>query len=241
MVSGGKDSMCSNAVAREIGIPINLVIHGNTRTGIPETTEFVRAQFSSQSDCDFAEADAGSAYEAYVLRKGFFGKGINAHGHSYRILKATPFRKVISGKIRQGKRDRRILLLSGTRKDESANRMAHLQIFRRDPASPNNIWVSLIHNWTAADRDQYLESRNIPINPVSIQLCKSGECMCGTMQSKAQRMEAAVLYPHWGRWLSDLETEARRLHGFGWGEDFPKKMRPSSSEAFQPMCVDCLK
>ena len=38
MVSGGKDSAASDAIARELGIKIDLVMHGNTRCGIPQTS-----------------------------------------------------------------------------------------------------------------------------------------------------------------------------------------------------------
>lgn len=199
MVSGGKDSAASDQVARELGVKIDLVIHGNTRCGIPETSQFVRDTYGALGD--FAEADAGTAYEDYVLRKGFFGKGIGAHGFAYRVLKATPFRKVVSKHIRKGKRGVRVLLLNGARKDESENRQKHLQVWRADPAQPGNIWVNLIHDWSQDDRDRYLESRGTPINPVSVQLCRSGECMCGTMQTKGERAEAAALYPEWGKWL----------------------------------------
>lgn len=237
MVSGGKDSACNDAVARELGIKIDLVIHGNTRCGIPETSQFVRETYGALSD--YAEADAGTSYEDYVLRKGFFGKGIAAHGFAYRILKATPFRKTVSAKIRQGKKDVRILLLNGARKDESENRKKHLQVWRRDPAAPNNIWLNLIHNWTQVARDRYLTDRKVKINPVAVQLCRSGECMCGTMQTIQERWEAAAIYPKWGEWLNNLEQEALRLHGSMWGQNY-SKMRHGSSELFQPLCgKDC--
>lgn len=242
MVSGGMDSAAADDVARELGAKINFVMHGNTRTGIPLTTEFVRDRYGSLGD--YVEADAGDAYENYVLRKGFFGKGIAAHGFSYRVLKATPFRKAISKHIRQGKREVRVLLLNGARKDESENRKSHLEVFRRDPASPGNIWVNLIHDWSQEDRDAYLRSRCTPVNPVAIQLCRSGECMCGTMQTAQERGEAAAIYPEWGSWLASLETEIRRLHGFGWGEPFPKPVDTRQlglSFDFQPMCKDCVK
>ena len=238
MVSGGKDSAASDQVARELGVKIDFVMHGNTRCGIPETTQFVRHNYSRLGD--LVEADAGTAYEDYVLRKGFFGKGIGAHGFAYRVLKATPFRKAISKHIRQGKRDVRILLLNGARKDESENRQRHLQVWRRDPAAPGNIWVNLIHDWSQDERDDYLENCSTPINPVAKALCRSGECMCGTMQTIAERTEAAVLYPEWGKWLSELEAEAKRLHGFGWGESFPKPVDPNQIDMFQPMCKDCV-
>lgn len=238
MVSGGKDSAASDQVARELGADISFVIHGNTRCGIPETTEFVRAIYGQLGA--YVEADAGTAYEDYVLRKGFFGKGIGAHGFAYRVLKATPFRKAISKEIRQGKRDVRVLLLNGARKDESENRQKHMDVFRQDPASPGNIWVNLIHDWSQDDRDSYLDSRRTPINPVAKALCRSGECMCGTMQTRAERAEAAVIYPRWGKWLADLEREARSLHGFGWGETFPRQRAENQGDLFQPMCKDCI-
>jgi len=242
MVSGGKDSAASDQVARELGAQIDFVMHGNTRCGIPQTTEFVRAHYGALGD--YVEADAGSAYEDYVLRKGFFGMGIGAHGFAYRVLKATPFRKSISKHIRQGKRDVRVLLLNGARKDESENREKHLEVFRQDPASPGNIWVNLIHDWDQQGRDDYLRSRATCINPVAIQLCRSGECMCGTMQTKQERGEAAAIYPEWGKRLNELETEARRLHGFGWGEPFPKPVDTRQMglfDDFQPMCKDCVR
>ena len=81
-VSGGKDSAASHQVAEELNIPIDFVIHGNTRTGIPETTEFVRDTYRK----NYLEADAGTAYEDYVLRKGFFCPLVRLQifeGHSF--------------------------------------------------------------------------------------------------------------------------------------------------------------
>ncbi|QIG72963.1 putative PAPS reductase protein [Rhizobium phage RHph_N3_2] len=238
MVSGGKDSAASDQVARELGIKIDFVIHGNTRCGIPETTEFVRETYGKLGG--YVEADAGTAYEDYVLRKGFFGKGVDAHGFAYRVLKATPFRKAVSREIRHGKRGVRVLLLNGARKDESENRKKNLKLYRADPASPGNIWVNIIHDWSQEDRDEYLASRQTPINPVAVQLCRSGECMCGTMQSHEELREAAALYPKWHEWLTDLEREAVRLHGFGWGQPAPKPSKASPNQ-FAPMCKDCMK
>lgn len=239
MVSGGKDSAASHAAALECGIKIDLVIHGNTRTGIPQTSEFVEEHYGN-GPWGFAVADAGTAYEDYVQRKGFFGVGVGAHGFAYRVLKATPFRKVISKELRQRKRGVKIMLLNGARKDESENRRANLKIMRADPAAPGNLWFNVIHDWTQQERDDYLTARAVRINPVATALCRSGECMCGTMQSKQERAEAAALYPEWGRWLSSLEAEVRAKHGFGWGENFPKACK-LTADMFQPMCSSCTK
>lgn len=238
MVSGGKDSAASDQVARELGLKIDMVVHGNTRCGIPETTQFVRQTYGAIGE--LVEADAGSTYEDYVLRKGFFGKGVDAHAFAYRVLKAQPFRKAISKAIRHGRRGVRVLLLNGARKDESENRQKHLQPMKADPGAAGNLWVNTIHDWSQDDRDEYLESRGTPINPVAVQLCRSGECMCGTMQSKGDRSEAAALYPAWGRWLESLEKEAVARHGFNWHDQFPKFRRQGQLDMFMPMCADCV-
>lgn len=239
MVSGGKDSAASDQIARELGLKIDMVVHGNTRCGIPETTRFVRDEYGHRPDSDYVEADAGSTYEDYVLRKGFFGKGVDAHAFAYRVLKAQPFRKAISKAIRQGRRGVRVLLLNGARKDESENRQKHLQPMKPDPASTGNLWVNTIHDWTQEDRDAYLVNRGTAINPVATQLCRSGECMCGTMQSKGDRAEAAALYPAWGGWLRGLEAAVVERHGFGWNDQYPKARRQGQLDMFTPMCADC--
>lgn len=237
-VSGGRDSAAEIELARDMGIKIDLILHCRTGTGIRQTTEHVVDYYGSLGP-NFVMADAGNAYEEYVMRKGFFGIGRDAHNFSYRILKATPMRKAISREIRQGKRNVRVLLLNGARAAESDNRQKNLKEMRADPAAPNNVWINLIHDWSAGDRDRYLRLRKTPINPVAVQLCRSGECMCGTMQNQQMRGEAAACYPEWGGWLNDLEREAKAKHGWGWGETMPKPVDPRQIDMFQPLCVGC--
>lgn len=235
MVSGGRDSAAAYEMADMMGLKIDLILHGRTGTGIPETTQFVTERYGGKR-ADFAIADAGDAYERYVTRKGFFGVGRDAHNFSYRILKADPFRAAISRLIRKRRRGYRIMLLTGARKSESENRRINLRPTRLDKG---NLWVNICHDWTSGERDQFLAANQVEINPVAVQLCRSGECMCGTMQTAGERAEAAALYPHWGAWLDDLERTVRRKHGFGWGETYPKPRDPLQGDLFQPMCVGC--
>lgn len=241
MVSGGNDSATSHHVLEELAqklkLNIDFIIHCRTGSGIEDTTDFVK-RYYGQKDTPLIIADAGTAYQDYVLRKGFFGKGIAAHGFAYRILKATPIRKAISKYIRKRRRNIRVLLINGARKDESENRKKHLKVFREDPAQKNNIWISIIYDWTLDNCKNYLENRQIEINPVSKNLCRSGECMCGTMQSDAERLEASIMYPKWGKWLDDLEKKAVAKFGFGWGENM-KRVDKNQGDLFMPMCTDC--
>jgi 3'-phosphoadenosine 5'-phosphosulfate sulfotransferase (PAPS reductase)/FAD synthetase len=240
MLSGGDDSLLTYEVCKRIGVKIDYIMHGVTGTGLPATTQFVK-NLVEQSGITYLEANAGAAYEDYVKRKGFFGKGLGAHQFSYHVLKATPFRKAVSKHIRQRKRNRPILLLNGVRFDESDNRSDKLgdNPYNTDPAAKNNIWVNVVHWWTTKDRDDFLSENNIERNPVSIALGRSGECMCGTMQNQAARLKAAEFDPEWGKWLDNLEREVATLHGFGWAQSAKSKKKTSQGDLFQPMCTGC--
>src|SRR5436189_1187930 len=241
MLSGGDDSMTALTVAKCLDIPFTHIMHGVTGTGITETHDFVK-QVVSKEKAVYIEANAGNAYINYVMRKGFFGSGMLAHSYSYHVLKIQHLRKAVSHYIRQNKRGRNILFVNGPRRSESDNRMKTMQSpYKHDPAQHRNIWVNIINDWHKPECLEFLNAEGIKRNPVSIQICRSGECMCGTMQSKADRIEAACIFPTWGKWLNDLEKIVKEKHGFGWGENMPKQVNPNQLDLFQPMCVGCLR
>lgn len=240
MISGGKDSLAAYLVAKELATPITHILHGVTGTGIKETTEFVR-QFAEGESPTYIEANAGDRYERYVRRKGFFGVGAQAHGFAYHVLKRECFSTALSHNIRHGKRNRPILLLNGARVQESARRARNLSNPIR--ADGNNIWVNVCHDWSKEQRDDYLDRTNAPVNPVTVKLCRSGECLCGTMQNKATREEVSFYFPEWGQWLDELEAPVKARFGFGWGEQTPgwvAQEQAGQMRLFRPMCVDCL-
>jgi 3'-phosphoadenosine 5'-phosphosulfate sulfotransferase (PAPS reductase)/FAD synthetase len=248
MLSGGDDSRLTMEVLREIGITPDFIIHGVTGTGIQEAQEFVR-QVATNSGITYREADAGDAYLNYVMRKGFFGAGNDAHALSYHVLKATAFRKTVSSEIRHGKPNRPVLFFNGVRVDETDNRSDKLgdKIFNRDPAAPNNIWVNVVHWWTTKERDEYLVGNGIIRNPVSIAIGRSGECMCGTTQSMATGLEAAEHFPRWGKWWLDIRKQVIKRFPWDWSQNINqyhlKEMNGQGNllkdEPFMPMCVGC--
>lgn len=246
MMSGGKDSRCAYEVAKLLGIKIDFICHGRTRTGVFETTQHVR-EFAASEGVPYFEADAGDAYEQYVLRKGFYGVGQTAHEYTYHTLKAQPFRKAISKHIRQGQRGRNILLLNGARIEESDNRRRNMATpFNRDPAAKSNIWVNICHHWTQPERNAFLSECKKPLNPVTQLICRSGECMCGSMQSKEDRAEVGFFFPDWKRWLDDLERRVMQQYPWGWGEPMtPSLVAEAAGQIpfadFQPMCVGCVR
>lgn len=238
MFSGGDDSLTCYHIAKQLGIKFNFVIHGNTRTGISDTTEFVRT-VTDQMDDKYLEADAGHAYQDYVLRKGFFGKGNHAHSFSYAVLKANHFHRIVSAAIVKRKRNVKILLINGARRTESARRkVTMINPLKIDPSRQNQIWVNIINDWEKLDCINYLEGNGIKRNPVSINLCRSGECLCGTMQTEGDRTEAGFYYPAWKKWIDNLDEKVKKIHGFGWNDKGPPK-KESQIEIFQPMCTGC--
>lgn len=243
MISGGNDSAAAFYVALECGVKFDFIMHGITGTGIPETTDFVRSHYGNLG-IPYIEANAGDAYEKYVLRKGFFGRGEKAHGYAYHVLKAGPFRKAISEHMRKGKRDITVMLINGARgATESARRgRTKKHIWNRDPSQDKNIWVNPILHFTTEQRNDFLHSRRVLINPVCIQLDRSGECLCGTMQEPALRHEAAALYPKWGEWLNSLRAKVMAIWPWDWGQDMPKwvqSQKKGQHDMFMPMCVGC--
>jgi 3'-phosphoadenosine 5'-phosphosulfate sulfotransferase (PAPS reductase)/FAD synthetase len=239
MFSGGDDSLTTYHVAKELGIKFDFIIHGNTRTGITETTEFAIKEVERMKD-KLIIADAGNTYETYVMRKGFFGKGLGAHAFSYHRLKQEHFEKVVAHHLRQRRRNYRIIFINGARRQESKNRLITMASpFKITKRRPNDMWVNLINEFTKDDCKSYLEGNCIKRNPVSINLCRSGECMCGTMQSIGDRIEAGFFYPKWKKWLDELEIKAIDKHGWGWNDNKPQPKDYNHLNLFQPMCTGC--
>lgn len=108
-----------------------------------------------------------------------------------------------------------------------------------------NIWVNLINEWTKVDCMDYLHENGAQRNPVTELIHRSGECMCGTMQSQEERKEAAFWFPYWGKWLEDLEKQvAAQGFTWKWGERLPKSLSAAKAgqkylPGFQPMCIGC--
>jgi 3'-phosphoadenosine 5'-phosphosulfate sulfotransferase (PAPS reductase)/FAD synthetase len=241
LMSGGKDSMAAYQITKSLDVKIDFIVHVNTRTGIQETTQFTR-DFAASEGIRYIEGNAGSSYEDYVIRKGFFGKGSHAHSFAYHVLKRAVLGRAISQNIRKGKRGREILLINGARSEESDRRMIGCgsTSIRKDKTG---VWVSIINDWTKCERDDFLNYCKAPINPVTTQLCRSGECLCGTMQNQATRLEASYFYPEWGNWIDNLEARVK-ANGFpwGWGENMPKSYaleKAGQLNLFNPMCTSC--
>lgn len=243
MLSGGDDSVTALQVATMLGIKIDFVLHGVTGTGLPIVRKFVH-EFVASKNLYLIEANAGTAFEERVKRRGFFGRGKDAHKFAYHILKSGPFESALSKNIIKRKRGRKIILLNGVRVEESENRLDN---FGDNPyrIRKNAIWVNIIHWFTKNDCLQLLEAENIQRNPASIKLNRSGECNCGTMQSMADIDAACEFDKEFAGWITTLRKYA--VEKFGWDvwqsptRDAIAEMKAVTDTLTEdmPMCVGC--
>lgn len=243
MLSGGDDSITALQVALLIGLKIDFIIHGVTGTGLPAVRQYVQ-QVADRVGIKIIYADAGNAFEEYVMRKGFFGRGNDAHKFSYHILKTNPFDRAISKYIRKNISGRKIILLNGVRIEESENRADN---YGDNPYrwTRNDYWVNVIHWWTKAECLDLLESESIIRSPVSIALGRSGECNCGTMDTEADRIAAYAFDPVFAERMIRLRKTVVQKFGWDIGQQPNKKMIEEIKAAnktfsdFMPMCVGC--
>ena len=240
MLSGGDDSLAAYVMCKILGIKIDFVIHGYTRTGIKETTDFAIKTAADFED-NLLIADAGDSYVKYVMRKGFFGTGQRAHTYAYHVLKANHFQKTVSKYIRKSRRNFPILFINGARRNESENRKKTM----KNPikVQGNDIWVNIINEFSKPQTIDLIEGNGLCRSAVSVNLCRSGECMCGTMQSEGEYLEAKFFYPDWGKEMDALRQTVKNKHGWDWGTNMPDHIpmeKMGQMNMFQPMCVGCI-
>lgn len=233
MLSGGNDSLStSHFAAANLNRPFK-VLHINTGIGIPETRQHV------QSVCKLygwdlveirAKEDCGQDYEQIVTEFGF--PGPSQHGKMYTRLKERCLEKL--ARDFDGKR---IMLISGARKQESAKRMrlksgaVHRQGRR--------VWCSPFFNLSNDELSAYRAAQQIPESPTRQKPCMSGECLCGAFAKPGELKEIEFFFPDVGLRLRALEAKVRAA-GFPWGwEEGPPAWWLAMQKAKRFGQVDC--
>jgi 3'-phosphoadenosine 5'-phosphosulfate sulfotransferase (PAPS reductase)/FAD synthetase len=229
LLSGGHDSLTATAVAMEWARSNDLpmgVAHIATGTGIPETTEFVKATCEAE-DWNLEIFTPPVPYEDIVLEYGFPGPG--QHGLMYQRLKERCLRQL----IRQSKQkwDDRIMLVTGVRSEESVRRMRHVERIQREGAT---VWAADIWNWSKIECARYLRAGGFERNPVVDKIHMSGECLCGAFARPGEISEIEMWFPEHAAWLHSLEEKvaAKGLRGCVWGQRPPRVHREQMAMAF---------
>lgn len=233
LFSGGKDSTVLLHLFREY---VDAAVHINTLTGIPQTSEFVRAT-CAEWDLPLIEKvpPEERRYEDIVMEMGFPGPAM--HQTFYNLLKERALREVRRQFVTE--RGQRIMFLGGTRKSESRRRMGSVREVDRDGSI---VWVSPLAWWTNAEMAEYRRRFATPVSEVVTNLHMSGECLCGAFAKPGELNEIGFFYPEVAARIRELEARAAdaglRRCKWGAGSDTYK---PGQVEQFDfgPLCSSC--
>ena len=197
LISGGKDSLATliytKKVAEEAGVDLR-AIHVDTTAGFPEVTKYVRKVCRQ----------LGVRLSIIRPEKNFFDLAEDWGIPSFRFrwccreLKIKPVQDFLA-KISGPK-----VVIDGIRAEESNQRAKYLPIWYHP--SFKCLSVSPIFRWTKKQVERYVESADLPENPVR-QLGCSAECWCGAYKTQSDFLKLKEIKPELFDKLSDLEEQ----------------------------------
>jgi len=198
LISGGKDSLATlvytKKVAEEAGVDLR-AIHVDTTVGFPEVTRYVRKVCRQ----------LGVRLSIVRPEKNFFDLaevwGIPSFRFRWccRELKIKPVQDFLA-KIHEQK-----VVVDGIRAQESNQRAKYLPIWYHP--SFKCLSVSPIFRWTKKQVERYIESADLPENPVR-QLGCSAECWCGAYKTQSDFLKLKEIKPALFDKLSILEEQS---------------------------------
>lgn len=217
LFSGGRDSLVMLALARLRGWAPDGVVHVNTGTGVPETTEFVR-RVCRDWGLVLHELTPPKTFEELFLEDpiidGLPGPGM--HRVAYSRLKERPLRRFSTEQKTSW--NGKVALLTGIRHDESEKRMGYGDsIVDVDRC---RCWVNPIYRVTDAEMTALREQMDLPVNEVSQHLHISGECLCGCFARPGELDEIRFFYPEVAERIEEWQrrAEERGLTYCQWGQ-----------------------
>ena len=247
LFSGGHDSLVSTHVAANaLGDRLNGVVHIDTGIGIPETQEFVKATCEDfgwplkiYRAIDNTKADGTpdpKDYEAIIMEHGF--PGASAHQYMYNNLKLRQVERLV--REHRGKRGKKVMLITGVRREESSRRMGTIKDdIQVPPKAGGQVWVAPMIAHTSQDQYEYMHEHGLPRNPVKDKLCMSGECLCGAFAHEGELKEIEFWYPEVAARIKRLEQRVLAKYGksHGWeGCDFDLH---DDRQQMLPLCMGC--
>lgn len=185
--SGGDDSLTVAELLKYFNAPIDIVIFADTKTGMPQTKQFV-IDYCLKNNLELHITNPKKTLRELVIKNdGFLGCGGRAHQITFGELKGKPILSKISEVLRQGKRGRKIVVWSGVRRNESKERQRAAKYATPFNEVLNDLWTLPIHIWSKEDTLEFLEWMGVERNPISVKYGRSGDCHCGTAIANPQK------------------------------------------------------
>lgn len=260
LLSGGHDSVCACHIASlhpDAPKPFR-VYHIDTGTGAAYTRKYVEdrcKQFGWELEVRKSPNQEKDSYEAFIRERGFPGPG--RHSWVYARLKERVIQNLATT-LSKGQRP--VMLITGSRRQESKRRMAYAVAVRRGDGlmktghlrNPSRLWVAPCIEWLPSDQAAHMREYKIPRNKIKDLIGLSGECFCGANAGednaqKASEREAIRKY------APEVDAELTRLEGIAkalgkpckWGHKPPKNNEQQYDESecplFMDLCIGCQK
>lgn len=186
--SGGGDSLVATHLLNDLRGDVG-TLHINTGIGFKKTREYVR-ETCRRNGWDLIEYRAkenGHDYDEMVRGnvKGVPGgfPGPPMHTFYYRRLKERQLEQ--AHRDFKGQRGNKIMMVTGIRKDESVIRAGYDNQVKFHNGV---VWVSLIYDISAHQKQKYIDVHGLKTNPVSDVYGMSGECLCGAFDENGGRL-----------------------------------------------------
>jgi len=258
--SGGTDSLMATHFLHQLRSDV-AALHINTGIGMKRTRQYVQEMSSSQG-WDLEEYKAkenGHDYDEMVRGnvKGVPGgfPGPPLHTLYYRHLKERQLDQ--AHRDHKGQYGGKIMMVTGIRADESEIRAGYdSQVTEQNGV----VWVSIIYDVTAQQKQKYIDLHDLNTNPVSDVYGMSGECLCGAYDTGGGRLcelkHACQKFgePETYQRIINLQDEVRERYPWDYDEERPEWYNkakngqlaieglPGAEEAndvAERMCVGC--
>ncbi len=244
LFSGGHDSLSATYVASQVP-QLTAACHINTGIGVRRMREFVREtcktrnwpliELKASQNTNAKGWPDPQIYREIVLKYGFPGPA--GHGMMYARLKERALRRLARKYGADVRKNRRIILVSGCRSQESTRRMGTVDEVQVDGRA---VWVAPIHDWTKLDTTKLIEYAGLERNPVVDCIHKSGECLCGAF-GKPGELDELAIWPDTQEVYHEikaLESEAKAVgvHCV-WGTRPPRACRSKAKPGM--LCWGC--
>lgn len=212
----------------------DLLVYLDTGTGLDENREYIE----ELADClgvQLWTLRTHESYEERVEEHGF--PGPSRHSIMYRSLKERQIGRLAarcSGELH---------CWTGVRSQESKRRMKNVTPEQEAPGG-KWYWHAPIHDWSKQECREYIDTFDLPENPLWSTLGRSGDCFCGCFGSPEELIDLrAAGCEYHAEWLESLEeqTDAEDETGrWAWGALSESERRAERVDENQmTLCSTC--
>ncbi len=209
LFSGGDDSLALTHMAMS-NQWADFVIHLDTNSSIPENLDYVRA-VCEEFQWPLIIISSPMPLDTFAYRYGF--PGASCHRMAFQYFKGRQlgyFYRKKTGDVK---------LFSGVRKLESDRRMENIEaeVQYEDASESGNFtgwWVSPLIEKSDEWVREYRERHDLPQNPVSQKIHRSGDCQCLAFGKRSEELiMIESKYPAFAEWLLNVEKRVQEYRG----------------------------